>query len=151
MFLWNLNIMRNNNLLVVSFRFHFFNDKIRKRKCPMGYHLRIRFFNIYMGGKAYQLVIQTTNCRDETKVTFVSNREEILAINWIELWPIKPFVVKVHRRYFSMSNLILSKNNGHTVRFWVRAKKEEIYSYKSKEMKWWNLKCDDNIFCFDVS
>jgi hypothetical protein len=34
-----------------------------------------------MGGKGYKLVIQTTNCRDETKVTFVSNREEILTIN----------------------------------------------------------------------
>jgi hypothetical protein len=80
-----------------------------------------------MGGKGYQLVIQTTNCRDETKVTFVSIREKFLTINWIELWPIKPFVVKVYRQYFSMSNLILNKNNGHTVHFWVRGKKRNLF------------------------
>jgi hypothetical protein len=75
--------MKNNNLLVFLSGF-LFNDKNTKKKMsdrvPSAHSF---FYNIYiyMGGKGYKLVIQTTNCRDETKVTFVSNREEILTIN----------------------------------------------------------------------
>jgi hypothetical protein len=89
-----------------------------------------------------------TNCRDETEVTFASKREKFLIINRIELWPIK-----VHRRYFSMSNLISYKTNGHTVPSWTRvntSKSKEMMLCRS-DMKWTNFKCDDNVFCLEVS